>query len=146
MAKRIDLPRINSHEIRSVVVGFLTPAYVQHDVHGRMLNAFSSLEDIKKIKEGYACGNCCSVFNSFQLTCPVCHLAMNVSGQMQDTPADWQQFYDGHVNGGLEHGSDQIRTPEEFLGAVARDSDIDQIPLKKLKPSRHGLGAPKDAA
>lgn len=143
MGNRVDAPRTNAPEMRSVVTGFLTPAYVDKDANGRMLNAFTKESDMKRIASGYACGNCCATFGSFQLKCPVCHLATNVSGQVQETPADWQQFYDGHVNGGMEHNSDQIRSPEEFLSAVARDSDIDQIPLKKLKPSRHGLGVPK---
>lgn len=134
------LPRSNTHEIRSVVTGFLTPLYVGKDPAGRTVNAFTDPEDMKRIASGYACGNCCATFKTFQLECPVCHLATNVSGQATAPPDDWQQFYDEHNN---SSGTTQTRGAEEFLHAVSKDKDIDQVPLRKLKPSRHGIGAPK---
>lgn len=125
--------RTNVPELRSAVNGFLTPTYVDKDASGRMLNAFSDPLDIKRIAAGYACGNCCATFRSFQLTCPVCGLATNVSGQIGDTPDLWNEHFDEHLNGS---GKTETRTPDEFLAAVSADKDIDQVPLRKLKRSR----------
>lgn len=146
---REDRQRTNVHEIRSVVTGFLTPTYVAIDDYGRPLNAFSSPEDIKRIQAGYACGDCCATFASFQLKCPVCHLPLNVTGQMTDAPADWQSHYDDHNYGGdaiptlgpggraaLDEPAPTPRTIDEFIAAVQADSDIDQTSMKGLMPSK----------
>jgi hypothetical protein len=127
----------------AAVSGFLTPDMVGADPRGRVLNAFSNPRDIDMISKGYACGNCCATFYSFQLNCPVCGLATNVSGARQDTPADWQ----AHVNARGEEiptGGPGDREPipdprpqtprsvDEFIAAVAGDPDVEQVSLSKL--------------
>lgn len=135
------------------IKGFLTPAMVDILPGGRMLNAFSDPADVDRIEKGYACGNCCASFHTFQLNCPLCNLPTHVTKQREETPAMWQQHVDQrHADiptlgtGKREPVAAPVarpRTPDEFLRDIAKDKDIDQVPLSKLRPSRHGRGKPR---
>lgn len=133
--------------------GFLTPAMVDILPGGRMLNAFTDRADVDRIEKGYACGNCCASFHTFQLNCPLCKLPTHVTKQREEVPAMWQQHVDQrHADiptlglGKREKVAEappRARTPTEFLADLAKDKDVDQIPLSKLKPSKHGRGKQK---
>lgn len=134
----------------SAVTGFLTPSMVDTMPDGSMLNAFDDPRDIKRIEAGYACGNCCATFAGFRLECPLCGMPTEVTRQRQETPEHWQQHVDTrHADiptlgkGEREPIPQQLpqpRTPEEFLDALAKDKDIDHIPLSKLGPRRNRSG------
>ncbi len=122
---------------------------VGSDSRGRVLNAFENPEDVKMISAGYACGNCCATFYTFQLECPVCRLATNVSGQVESAPQEWQDHVDQRhadvptLGPGDREPLDveetfRPRNIDEFLAAAAADGDIEQIPLSKLKSRPRG--------
>lgn len=110
------------------------------DPRGGVLNAFSNPDDVDRIAKGYACGYCCASFHTFQLECPICHRATNVTGQVQDSPQEWKDYVKGR---GPEAPAHQRRTFDDAMVQVLEDKDVDHVTLKQLKPSRWGAGRPK---
>jgi hypothetical protein len=117
--------------VKTTVTGFLTPTYTRELPSGRHLHAFTSAEDVERIAQGFACGECCAKFSTFTETCPVCRISRADFGRIEDPPEEWQQFFDEHLGG---CGKTQTRTSDEFIRDVGRDTDIDQVRLSSLKP------------
>lgn len=134
----------------AAIKGFLTPEMVGYDGRGRIINGFSNPDDVDRIQKGYACGVCAASFHTFQLVCPLCGTPTEVGGQRQEAPTDWQQHVDTRhadiptLGKGerepLPQQQPRPRTPDEFLAALAKDQDVEQVPLSKLGPRRNRSG------
>ena len=117
------------------IIGFLTPHMVEATPGGGVLNAFSDPADIDRIQKGYACGNCCAVFDGFRLDCPLCRQPTEVARRDAPAPQVWADHVREREHGDTATGT---RSIDEFLRALAADKDVDQVPLSRLKPSRWG--------
>ena len=119
----IDMGRIEG------VIGFLTPLAQDKDARGRVVNVFDDPVAIDRISKGYACGNCCAIFDSFRLDCPLCRQPTHVAGERQEASPEIAAYYDNHFN-----GSEETKTinAHEALYGIAADKEIDQVPLSRL--------------
>jgi hypothetical protein len=123
----IDLSRIEG------VIGFLTPLAQDSDERGRVINIFGSADDVRRIEAGYACGNCCAIFDRFRLDCPLCLRPTHVTRQRLDPSPEIAAYYRDHVDG-VDELDGRRRSADEALHGIAADPEIEQIPLSKLTP------------
>ena len=119
------------------VLGFLTPAMVERLPNGQMLNAFTNPEDVHRIEQSYACGNCCAIFDGFRLDCPICKKPTHVTKQRQVVPQEWADYVKGREGDGAPT---PMRTFDDAMRDVLGDGDVDHVNLSKLKPSKWGRG------
>ncbi len=119
------------------VSGFLCPAMQVDNGRGGVMNVFTDIEDVRKVEAGYACGNCCATFYSFQLICPVCKQHMEVTSGRQDAPQDLRDYVKGR---GPEGQYAKPLTFDDAMGDVLSDPDVDHVTMKQLKPSKWGRG------
>ncbi len=90
------------------------------------------MEDYDRVMAGYACGDCCAVFDTHMGDfCPVCGLSRELGQKPEADPDNWNAFLDEHLNGS---GTTQTRTPQEFIRDVMGDQDIEQARLSQLRP------------
>ena len=120
----------------NIVKGFLIPEFTETLPDGRTLNGLTE-EGFNMVVAGYACGECLAYFSTFKLICPVCK-KMRDPGEIRSAPQLW-------VDHLAERYSDEpFVKPEVSIEAalkrVSNDPDVEQIPLAKLRPSKHGRG------
>ncbi len=128
------------------VIGFFTADEVPYNERrgGQWLNGFASTEAYRRVQAGYGCGSCLAKFSVYMPKCPVCGLERDVAADLKPDPGGWQSFYTDHLygTGDGEGGPTRTRTVDEALASIAADPDVENIPLRKLMPSRHGRGRP----
>lgn len=116
---------------RGLIKGFLIPIF--YDEHGR--GSALQHDDFCKVRDGYACAYCLCEYTMYLVRCPVC-------GHERDVAADLEAPHQDHVDHLIERqsGMDSIvpRGFDEFMRSVERDDSIEQIPVKKLLPSKRG--------
>lgn len=103
---------------------------------GSMQNAFGDERTLRAFATGYGCGNCCAMFRTFLLECPVCKQPTDVSGWATTAPEGWQE----HVDARSTAAPTARRTFDDAMGQVLADSDVENVKLSQLKKSRHGAG------
>ncbi len=130
----------------SMVEGFFTADEVPFNERqdGRWLNGFSSSEAFRRVQAGYGCGNCLAKFSCYMPVCPVCGLQRDVAADLRGDPDGWRAYYADHVNGtgDGQGGATRTRTATEFIHDVMGDPNVEQVPVKKLGPSKFGRGRP----
>ena len=126
----------------ALVTGFFTADEVPMSdrVNGQWLNGFASTEAFKRVQAGYACGQCLAKFAMYMAKCPLCGVERDVAADVKANPAGWQEHWTEHHYGS---GATVPRTETDFLRDIHNDPSIEQIPLSKLGPVKHGRGRPK---
>jgi len=122
----------NEEKVVTRVTGFIEPVFIGVAPDGKTLNGVGP-EDWQRIQEGYACGECLAMFNTFTLQCPVCHtnrldVPMNVPA-----PQDWIDHLKEREN---PSPKPPLRSPLEAIYGVKDDPDVEQVPVAKLRRKR----------
>jgi hypothetical protein len=118
-----------------LIKGFLIPEYTDERTG---MHTFSDPAAFDKVRLGYACANCLAEFATYMPVCPLCGNERDVHADLRETPAEIQAYWD-EANG---PGEKTVARPmhETIAEIVAGQADMEQIPLKKLRPSRWGAG------
>lgn len=138
---------------KGLIKGFLTPLY--YEEHTGRAALFP--DGFAKVQQGYACPRCLAEFAMCLVKCPLCSLVFDSAADLEDSPQDWvdnlkehariqkeaeAEEFDGKGNllgpDGRPVQSLQAASPDDFIGRVKADKDIDQVPLSKLLPSKKG--------
>jgi len=117
----------------SVIKGFLVPEYTDERTNE---HTFSNREDFDKVRLGYACAVCLCEFTCYMPVCPLCGNERDVHADMKETPADIQAYWDEANSPGEKTVARPMHEAIEEL--VRGSADVEQIPLKKLRPSKWG--------
>src|SRR5215471_15998779 len=83
----------NTRAIKSQVKGFLTPVFIGTQENGEPLNGLDR-ESFELVRAGYACAKCLAYFDTYTITCPVCHTSRDVGRDIASAPEYWQQHID----------------------------------------------------
>ncbi len=129
------------------VIGFMDSnavPYNERQPDGTWLNGFADSEAFRRVQAGYACGSCLAIFAHYMPVCPVCGLERDVAADLRGDPDGWRSYYDEHMNGtGDGKGGPTVaRTADEAIASIFKDPDIENVPVKKLGPSKFGRGRP----
>ncbi len=129
------------------VIGFFKAdavPYNERQPDGSDLNGFADAEAFRRVQAGYACGSCLAIFAHYMPVCPVCGLERDVAADLRGDPDGWRTYYDEHMNGtgDGQGGATRTRTATEFIHDVMGDPNVEQVPVKKLGPSKFGRGRP----
>src|SRR5262245_53278781 len=117
----------NRQAIKAQVKGFLVPVFVGTQENGEPLNGLDA-EGFELVRQGYACAKCMAVFDTYTVSCPVCHTTRDVGADIAEAPALWQQ----HLN---ERNQDEPtpRAPIDPMKAIltlGQDPNVEQIQLR----------------
>jgi hypothetical protein len=118
--------------IQSVCVGFEIAEY--HD-EATNTYVFSDPEAFERVRLGYSCAGCLARFRTYMPRCPLCGNERDVAADLAETPADIQAYYDEATGPGERTVA---RPMHETIAELASSPDVEQIPLRKLRPSRWG--------
>lgn len=129
--------------IRVQVKGFLTPIFTEIAPDGRRLNGLDA-ESFERVRAGFACPECLAMFSGYTITCPICKHERDVAADVQQAPDLWNEHLREREEPWIG-AKDKPRpfNPLEAIAAIAHDTEVDQVSLKKLMPSKHGRGRPK---
>ncbi len=114
----------------SLIRGFLKPFYTDERT-GQV--AFEDTTEGKasfeKIRLGYACGNgrCLAEFTTYLVRCPVCGFTRDVTTDVGEARADWQDYYKEAQGPGE---ATVARTADEAIRELMASPDIDHIRLR----------------
>lgn len=129
-------------DLSSLTCGFIRPIYEQRDPKtGALILAGLSYEDWERVRSGYACGACLIKFRTYLARCPACGHERDLAADISElVPRDWKEHLE--LSQQVEKGEvvPEWRLPsmDRLLDEIAKDKDVEQIPLKKLKPRRRG--------
>lgn len=117
-----------------LIRGFLIPTYTDPRTNQ---HTFDSPADFEKVRLGYACACCLAEFTTYMPVCPLCRNERDVAADLRETPADLQAYYD-EANGPGERTV--ARSMEETIRELIGSGEVEQVPLRGLRPSRFGRG------
>lgn len=124
-----------AEQISRTVVGFLVPEYTDERTGE---HTFSDPVAFDKVRLGYACAVCLAEFGTYMPVCPLCGNERDVFVDMREPPADIQAYWDESQGPGEKTVARPMHEVIEEI--VAGRAGMEQIPLKKLRPSRWGAG------
>jgi hypothetical protein len=128
---------VDASTLQSVVKGFLIPCYTDERTG---THTFDDPEAFEKVRQGYACASCLAEFHHYMPVCPLCGNERDVAQDLRETPKMWQEHYD-------EANSPGERTEtvpmHETIQQLLASKEVEQIPLKGLRPSKRGRGRPR---
>jgi hypothetical protein len=120
--------------IQRVCIGFEIPEYTDERTG---THTFSDPEAFERVRLGYSCAACLARFETYMPVCPLCGNERDVHADMKETPADMQAYWDEAT--GPSPGRTEARPMHEVIEEiVAGNADMENIPLKQLRPSRWG--------
>jgi len=89
MRARAEVPSVTRQGL-DAVEGFLKPRYVEHMEDGRRVAELSSA-DLRRVQDGYACGECLAFFGRRFGRCPACNHELDPNRDIVDySPDHWQ--------------------------------------------------------
>jgi hypothetical protein len=116
-------------DVVSRVKGFIEPIFVGVAPDGKTMNGVGP-EDWRMIKEGYACGECLAIFDTYTIRCPVCKTTRDVFADLLPPPQDWLDHLRERENP-TEHNQ-----PGTFDEAMTRMQGQEAVPVSKLRKRR----------
>jgi hypothetical protein len=123
------------------------PEFTERLPNGTTLNGLTPVA-FQMVLDGYACGECLAMFDTFMLRCPACQTLREDSIRVQPTPDGWQSHLDER-NSPVPYEKPPVvnpfTTPGEFdrIAALARNPEVETLSLKRLRPSKWGRGKPE---
>jgi hypothetical protein len=124
-------------ELDTLFKGFIVPVFEDTDpTTGQKLHGLS-VEDFEKVAQGYGCPACLAEYTTYLVRCPVCGYERDVGVDIQRAPEHWQQHLEDRASG-YQAPIPNAFDIDEHLARVGQDPNVEQIPLKKLKPTRRG--------
>lgn len=118
--------------IKQVCVGFEIAEYSDEL---RNVHTFSDPAAFERIRSGYSCASCLARFNTYMVRCPLCGNERDVAADIQETAAETQAYWDEANSPGEKTVA---RPAHEAIRALIDSAELEQVPLKKLRPPRWG--------
>lgn len=89
MRERARVPSVSRSSL-DAVLGYLVPRYVDELPDGRRVAELHA-EDLRRVEDGYACGECLAYFSRRFESCPSCGHLMDVNVDIVEwAPEYWQ--------------------------------------------------------
>lgn len=86
---RAEVPSVGRQSL-DAVDGFLVPRYVEYMDDGRRVAELHS-QDLRRVQDGYACGECLAMFSRRFSNCPACNHELDPNRDIVDySPDHWQ--------------------------------------------------------
>lgn len=97
MRERATVPGVNAYELMLAVRGYMVPRYQEEMPDGRRVGELRA-EDIQRVADGYACGECFAIFERRFEKCPGCSHILDPNKDIVDWSPDYWQPNEGRTS------------------------------------------------